>query len=339
MKIKKMSGWLPAVSVALCVGLTACDKGHDPSEIIALEGFPEETVLQGTAVEFDTIMGVVGSAEVLDTAYLFYLYDSDHFIMQTDKDFNIVGYRARKGQGPDEFSGISTDFGDILADGGFGVADPYKSRLYEYTGENHDSLALVADLWAALGNTEAWRMIQTSDSTVIAILLADEYGIKEVNTRTGERSDWPLGYELDENAQNKNAITSGRALAHNRRNGVTGELYSRLPVVILHDREGNVWKRMSYGNIPATETIEYGTHSPLKGVRLGDKYIYLLCIEEKGQPYAHILVADYEGNAVGKLKIEYANAFTVDEQAGRIIAVNPDVDERGLMVYQLPGFE
>lgn len=339
MKMNKMLQWLPVASVAFCIGLTACDKGHDGNEIIALESFPEETVLQGSAVEFDTIMGVVGSAEVLDSAYMFYLYDSDHFIMQTDKDFNIAGYKARKGQGPGEFSGISTAFGDILADGGFGVGDPYNSRLYEYKGENYDSLTLVADLWGALGNIGAWRMIQTSDSTVIAILLAHEYGIKEVNTRTGERSDWPLGYDLDENAQNKNAITSFRALSHNRRNGLTGEIYGGLPVLILHDGEGNVWKRMAYGNIPATETIEYGTHSPLRGVRLGDKYIYLLCIEDKEQPYAHILVTDYDGNAVGKLKIEYAQTFTVDEEAGRIIAVNPNVDERGLMVYELPSFE
>lgn len=304
---------------------------------VAIKSFPEPIVLQPSVVSFDTIPGVFGKAQAVDSSYLFFLYNSDHHLMVTDTDFNIKKFVAKKGEGPNEVLAIPAVYGDILDDDRPGILDRYAYKLYAMPDSGGSGrLELIQDFSKDLKDIDPRFALQLDSANYAIVQGINRYGIIGYNSTTSARHEWPLGEETLDNENPTTEISFCRDIDFNKKRQIVAEMYGILPVLILHNFDGSINKVISYGKIPAIDQINEDTNDPFGGIKLTDDYIYVLYCPEAGGSYETILVMGYDGNPVASLKIDPAMTFEIDEANGRIIAVNPMDEDSSVKYYTLP---
>lgn len=322
---------LPALSLLV----SACaPKGH--IDEIRLTSFPETVELTGATVAFDTIQGSIGVVQLVDSSYYCWMYGSDNFIMKTDRDFNIRNFTCRKGEGSGEVTGISATYGDILADGSPGVVDPYRYLLYRIDEDRNDSLSVVGDFGVLIDRILPRDILQITDTEYVIVPATYDYGLVSYSEGSDSLIRWPLGYDFGPVETPVQYITAMRAVDLNRKRGVIGEIYGGLPLLILHDMSGKVFRRITYGPVPEISSLNAASNDPFTDIKLTDNHIYILYRESPDADSSHILVTDYDGNPVVRLIVAPTYTFEIDPDKRRIICVTPRPEEGNLTVYPIP---
>ena len=320
--------------IALCY---SCNDKNAQTINTRSELFHKAETLDGRHVEFDTIPGVVGLLTPVDSLYFCYLYDSEHYIMITDRDFNILGYTARKGGGPGEVIQISTLFGNILKNTDFAVLDPNKRTVYGCDLNHWNDMTPRLELATVTDVPTPLYLQELKNGKYLMAPMDYQYGLYTYDQAVDSVYHWPIGPDLPENK--KHYISSGRRFAYNQTNDIVAEYYSVLPLLILHNVNGDVVRIFQYDDMPRWENIDGDSENLISGICLTDNCIFTLLgdCDSTGDPkdIQSVLVTDYEGHPVVRLNIKPAYSISIDKDYRRLIAVNPDEDEN-ITIYDIP---
>ncbi len=295
--------------------------------------------LDGRDVEFDTIPGVCGSVIPVDSLYFCYLYRSDNYLMVTDRDFQIKGYTARKGYGPNEVSQISFLYGNILNGVDIAVFDPDKRIVFGSNRDQWEELTPQLNLSDQYDVPAPLCLLELGSGKYLMAHWDYEYGLHTYDRADDSVDNWPLGIDLP--GDKKYEISSGRGMVYSRSNDIVAEYYSVLPILILHGTDGDVLRVLQYADMPRWSDFNENSSSIIEDVCLTDNCIFTLLGGDNRYDdtdvVSSIVITDYNGITTGCLEIDRANTISIDEYCRRLIAVNPNADNN-IRVYELPSW-
>lgn len=332
--MKSPLDYIYIILVLICV---SCNNNNVTTVRVFSDDFINVETLKGKDIELDTIPGICGCVIPIDSLYFCYLYRSDNYLMITDRDFNIKGYTAHRGSGPNEVSQISFLYGNILNDARFAVLDIDKRTVYGGNLDNWTNFDSKLNLTMQKDIPAPIYLQQLNNGKFLMAHMDFEYGLFTYNQIDDTVDYWPVGLELPENK--KYEISSGRGLTYNRANDIVAEYYSILPILILHGADGDVLRTIQYADMPRLENLNEDSPSMIKDICLTDNYIYALwggcdsgsCNKDESSIY----ITCYSGNPIACLIIKQASTISIDEENHRLIAVNPNA-ENNITVYNLP---
>lgn len=332
--MKKTVGYV--LSCVIVTMFISCKGLNEESIIVKTDDFTDKETLLGEEIEFDSIFGVCGCVIPVDSLYICYLYQSDNYLMVTDCEFNILGFTAHRGSGPGEVSQISSLYGHILKNTDLAVLDPNKRAVYGSDIYNWSNLTLKLDLSDTDVPTPLY-LEELNNGKYLMAHLNYEYGLYAYDRKDGSVDYWPVGLNLPDNK--KYDISCSRGMEYNRTNDIIVEYYPVLPVLILHDAEGNVLRKLQYADMPEMDDLDEDSPNLIESAWLTDNYIFTLLgydnQSEDPDAMQKIAVTDYCGNPVVSFNIKPANFISVDVSNRRLIAVNPDA-ENSITIYRIP---
>lgn len=326
-----------SLSSALLIAIfTACTTGPTEPTLHHIEPSSNKIELSAQNATFDTIPGVIGMVQKSDSSYFFYLYRSDHCLMETDSDFNIRGFAAKIGEGPHEVRGVAPVYGDILNSGATGFLDPYTFVLYRLSDSLPRQAVEVVDFAGDLAQYQPLYSFSTSDSTYVIVPGIYQYGLIGYNAASHTIDTWPVGYTAFDTENPVKHITSFRDAAFNKKHGIIAETYGKLPLLILHNTNGDITSMLAYGDLPDIDTLQEDDPDPFAAIKLTDNNIYILYRDNDEAPRNDILVIGYDGTLIATLGVDAAYTFEVDPDCRRIICINPNDDDAAVKFYSIP---
>lgn len=333
--MKRSKKLLLGFIISLCC--ISCIDKNEYSVRVNIEDFLHTESLEGTDIELDTIPGICASVVPVDSLYFCYLFKSDNYLMVTDRDFNILGYTAHIGAGPGDVSQISFLYGKILKNVEMAVLDVNKSEVLGCNLGNWGLLTPRLGASSLAGLPAPLYLLQLNNGNYLSAPLDYEYGLYSLDITDGRVEEWPVGIDLPDDK--KYAITSSRWVSYNPSKDIVVEYYSVLPILILHNADGEVIKHIQFGDMPKFDDINENSPFLIADICLTDKYIFIL-LENNDQSdlldeVSVILATDYDGRPVGSFTIKAATSISIDASCKRLIGVNPNA-EHNITVYDLP---
>ena len=127
-------------------------------------------------------------------------------------------------------------------------------------------------------------------------------------------------------------------MGYNKDKGIIAEIYGSLPIVILHNEDGSIKKRIQYSGYSKHEDPIGQVADCFGDMILTNEYIWLLYGDQDESSESKVFCIDYEGNPIAELIINSTTSIAVDEIEKKLIAIDPNNDEGNLVVYELPEF-
>ena len=325
------------ITVLVAIGVMSCGR-HTSDDMTVVSEFPLTMDLAGYDVDFDSVFGIPGGVEMIGHNMLFYLYESDHFVVETDSAFTPVRFLFRKGQGPWEVTGIFGEYGDIVGRDRIGAFNSFDCKILSIPLEGDEDYSTL-QFGEGLRKNYAPRSVQKLKTGRFAAIIGTDgydFGMVSFDSCGNNVEEWPIGFETVDNQRIRFAVCSGRDMAYNEANGVVAEIYSGLPYIVLHNEDCSIRSIMSLE--PAIDVAGIDpddTPDKIESITLTDNYIYVLCPDADRQDKSVVCIVDYDGNGVAKFTIDEANSFGIDTINRRLIALNPNI-EIPIRVYSLP---
>ena len=297
--------------------------------------FSEIYTLEGKAIKMpDSVIRVLGHADVTDNSYIFFMYDSPNYLSTSDKNFENFFDFGVKGQAPGELQFASLT-GYNKEDGSYDIYDCNAKKLYRFIPGSNYSLEEIISFPQSFNEYDPLKIVPLSNGTYAAPRGDFKYGMINYNPTTGEVIEWPLGDDFD-NENPENQEVSKRIIKYNKEKKLIAEVYGCYPTVILHDEDGNIVKRLTYTKYKKPASYD-SSASCFSSIFLTTKYIWLL-YGETFDNSNQVLVIDYDGNPIAQLLIQPTMNIVVDEQENKLITTDPNQEENNLVVYDLPEF-
>lgn len=325
------------IDIILIMSIISCNNKNDVRDT-RFSDFPIQMSLVGKKVEFpDSDHYTVGSVEIAGDGYLFYTYKTDYYLLMTDSAFSNVKPLAYKGEGPDEFAGVSGIFGQALdSAGSLSIYDPYKICLYSIDPSNEYRLKEEISFSKTFNQYLPLSVVKNTDGKYIAIRGDNQYGMILYDPKTKDVEEWPLGYDFKDTDNPAYDVISFRSMAYCEQNGICAEIYGCFPTVILHDSDGKINGAYTYTEYIKPDKDNGEAMECFLDIDLTPDYIWLLYGDPDRDEKCHIFVLDYAGLPIADFKIESAMRIAIDARRQLIIAVNPRSDEEDAMVYKIP---
>lgn len=300
--------------------------------------FPIHLSLDGKAIEFpDSEQYLVGSVEIAGDGYLFYTYQTDHYLLMTDSTFSNLKPLAYKGGGPDEFAGVTGIFGQTIdSEGSLSVYDPKKICLYSFNPNNDYKFKEEMSFDKNFTQYAPLSVIRNTDGKYVAVRGDYQYGLISYDPKIKKIEEWPLGYDFKDTRNPASEVISFRSMAYCEENGICGEIYGCFPTVILHGKDGEIKGSYTYTGYGKPNKKNGGTKECFLDVDLTPNYIWLLYGDPDIDEKSHVFVLDYAGNSIADLEIEPAMRIAIDSKRHLIIGVTPRSDETDAMLYRIP---
>lgn len=323
------------IVISLITILTvSCAKDSDDN-ITVIKDYPISTILTGHEVDFDSISGIPGCVSIMGDNLLFFQYESDNLIMETDSSFTPLRYIFPIGQGPNEMIAISGDFGDIIGNNSIGAFDPFSYKIVEY---RHDDFTkyITHKFDNQLKEYSPRCAIRLQSGEYVSLKGLNQFGIVAFDSCGNNIHEWPVGLNIIDNStiRANHVISSVRDMSYNSSKKIIGEIYGVLPYIILHNLDGSINSVLKIGNGSDISSIDEYTPKIINSLRLTDNNIYALCNHPDNEEKSVILIIDYYGNGVARLEIDQAYSFCIDIRHHRIVTVNPNA-EYPVRVYSL----
>ncbi|MCM1111001.1 MAG: TolB-like 6-bladed beta-propeller domain-containing protein [Clostridium sp.] len=322
------------IVIANVMMATGCVNNHDIEKQFC--EFPVSITLEGERIYMpDSVIRVLGMADVVDSGYVYFLYDSPFALSASDTEFKNFTEFARKGQGPGEVAGVSAMFSTKSSGDGFTVYDPYRMKLY---GTSFGSGFVLNELSAFPDDYIKYSPSQVfciGDGTYVGARGDFNYGLVAYNPAASTVAEWPLGDDFDTVDPVYEEVAT-RSIGYNRKNGVVGEIYGAYPVVILHDETGRIVGRYRYTGYAAHTAPDNQPADCFMDLELTDSYIWILYGDQDESESSKILVLDYAGEPIAELVIESTSSLAVDEKNRKILSIDPNNDDGNLTVYNFP---
>lgn len=330
----KMEKFLTGVVFAV---ITSACSSSSTEEVDFCE-FPKTITLEGNPIIMpDDECRVLGMADVLDDAYIYYLYDTPFALSASDKDFSQFNDFARKGQGPGEVSGVSPLFAANPSNRCFTVYDPYSMKMYETSFESNFVLKDLISFPDDYRRYSPSQVVKLKNGAYVGARGDFNYGLVSYNPDSCVVSEWQLGGDFDLNNPVPDEV-SMRAISYNPNKRIIGEIYGTLPIVILHDENGNIVGKYNYTGYRQHTAPDNNTADCFMDLELSDNYVWLLYGDPDESDTSRVFTLDYEGNPIAEFIISSTYSIAVDEQKRRLLSINPDIEDGNITVYDLPEF-
>ncbi len=323
---------------ALCLLISviaSCSKKDEIGNVSFVTDFPISIQLAGNEVDFDSVSGIPGAVNMNGENFLFFQYESDNLIMETDSAFVPQRYIFPKGQGPNEMLAASSVFGEIMGHDAIGAYDPYSCKIVtiQKDGSDYSTYQFEEQLRKAYA-PRSTHQLKTGEFASLRGL--NQFGMVSHDSCGLNIKEWEIGIDATDDILLNNIILSGRSMSYNENRGIVAETYGALPYIILHNEDGTIQRIICVG--PEIDYGEIDTTNPQKqinSVRMTDNYIYALGYENDKEAPSVIYVIDYDGNGVARLMADDTYSFCIDTKRRRIITVNPNI-EIPVKVYSIP---
>lgn len=307
---------------------------HNEGQVSIINTLSEPTELKATPHTFgDSIVRVVGAVASISEGYLFFLYYSDSMMLFCDKEFGSVQEFAKKGEGPGEVLWVSGKFGFKLPNGKYGLLDPYKKIIYGFSLDEGLDLAAEIDFKKSSSNFDPANIQVLSKGKYVAPRTDFRFGLVEFDVKDSITKEWPIGYVFTED-DIREEILSMRDISYNSDKNLVGEIYGGLPIVIFHDTDGKVVKKLEFRNIAHPAKADGSLYDCFKGIQLGKESIWILYGDNDIDSKSKIIRMDYNYKVEAVYEIQSASVFCVDEESGLIICVNPNSEEFSVVSYK-----
>lgn len=319
----------------MIVGMSSCvNKCESPASII-FGSIEESRLLEGDTL--DTLLDdiyILGDVAVIDDGYVFYQYDSDCFLLYFNPDTGRQVPFAVKGEGPGEITSVSGTFGQALdSSGSFTVFDPNKSKLFSCSRANDFTLEERCAYPSGFKKYVPFNILVLKNGKYVSPRGDFKYGMVAYDSQSGDVMEWSLGYEFDDLEHPDGDIVSSRSVSYSPKNGLVAETYGKLPVVILHDEEGDISGLVRYK--PSDAPVS-GESMTIHDTALTDNLMWILCSDPDAEVNSIVYVLNYEGNEVACFEITPSITITIDVERRKLIAVNPNNDGANAISYTLP---
>ncbi|MFV0588351.1 hypothetical protein [Bacteroides reticulotermitis] len=338
--------------MAMCILILSCQKERPASNAsIVVNEFPINLKLTPTiAPEFDEEIGLISISKVgkyiLATKakqdYFFTIFDSEH-----TKLIDI----CRKGNGPNEFiAPIYLEQYEVI--GGETkiwvlerVTNTFCLINIEQTIKEKELVIDNQYDFHKLNKTELRHLFQINDSIFIGTAQCSEslefkVTIFNIKNNAVTPKDNFLPFIEDAPAQNYQLTQNWLSLKPDKSAFVSS--FSQIPELDLYKISGERYLSLFYKEI-LTPADLLKTDASVERNELGqtyatDSYIYVLSTESKEQGVYeyYILVFNWDGKPIVRLKIAAADSFFVDEESRKIYTVCFEKDEGNVMTYDLP---
>lgn len=338
--------------IAMYILVLSCqkDKPITNAHTIVSE-FPINIELTPTIVpEFDEEIGLISISKAgkyiitmkAKQNYFFTIFDSEH-----NKLIDI----CRKGNGPNEFiAPIYLEQYEVV--GGetkIWVLERVTNAFYLINIEQTiKEKELVIDKqydFHKLNKTELRNLLQINDSIFIGTAQCSEsleykITILNIQNNTVTVKDNFLPFIEDEPALNFTLSQNWLSLKPDKTAFVSS--FSQIPELDLYKISGERYLSLFYKEIltPADllKTDITVERDGLRQTYATDSYIYTLSTESKEQDMYeyYILVFNWDGKPIVRLKIAETDSFFVDEESRKIYTVCFEKDEGNVMTYDLP---
>lgn len=325
-----------AVMIALIAIITACSSSG--TEEVDFCEFPKTVTLEGKAIILpDDECRVLGMADVVDDGYIYFSYDRPCALSASDKDFTQFNDFARKGQGPGEVSGVSPLFAVNPSNGCFTVYDPYLMKMYETSFDSDLALKELISFPDEYKRYSPSQVVKLKNGSYVGARGDFNYGMVLYNPDSCAVAEWPLGADFDLNAPVSDEV-SMRAISYNLHRGIIGEIYGTLPIVILHDENGDIVGKYNYSGYSQHTDPDNSIADCFMDLELSDSYVWLLFGDPDESDVSRVFTLDYEGNPIAEFIISPTYSIAIDEQERRLLSINPDIEDGNLTIYDLPDF-
>jgi hypothetical protein len=319
----------------------SCSQSAINEKDIDPKSFPEAQTLSATPMQIpDDDVYVVGSAAVTNDGYLFYIYDSDCFLLSVDSAFTSVTKVAFKGQGPNELQGVSGTFGQTLDDNGsVSILDPYAAKFYSYNPANDGRLDVELEIPTAMSKNTPFNVIKLKNGAYVSPRGDFKYGMISYTPNDSAAIEWPIGIKFADLKHPNQQYVSRRNISYSSENGIIAEIYGSYPAVVLHNEDGSVNATFTF-NAFASE-ITANTHDGqlprcFNHVCLTKNNIWLLYEDPSNYNRNIVLVLDYSGEPTAQFYIQPASNMSIDEKRKTIIAIDPNNDDANIQFYTIP---
>ncbi len=323
------------IGAILSLLMASChsDKSIDTS----FKDFPKSFQLEGRAVSLsDSTIRCLGSASVSDDYYVFFTYDAPYLFTTTDKEFKNIREFGKKGEGPGEINGsFATCYPE--AHNSFGIYNSSAKKMYSVDIDSSLNLSETISFPENFNNYDPIRVQELDNDNYVGIRGDFRYGLVCYNPENGEVTEWPLGGDFDIDNPDPDEV-SIRVINYNKDKGIIAEIYGSYPTIILHNEDGSILKRITYTGYEKHKKDNDRANNCFGNLVLGGKYIWVLYGDKNEMENNIVFCLDYEGNPIAELVIEPTGTIAIDEKENRILAIDPNKEEKNLMVYDLPDF-
>lgn len=318
----------------LMVSLMVVISCSRPKEAVTVDltNYAYEGALTGKPFEFDTVIGVAGHCAFIGDDLFMSLYSKDYTVAMLDKDLKTAGLGFHFGQGPDEVLSSMGSFGRLLPAERIAVYDYNKNEIAVAKGKDFSEGYDKIKLPKVIGKLSPRKILQLNDGRYV-MSKSMNYGLA-TNDGSDSIVDWPLGLsELDAEHPNVDlTMQAPHLLGYARGRGIVGEAYGHIPAVILYNEDGTVNTILKFGEIPNVSALQVFDKKVIRGISLGEKYVYVL-LGDREDTEMSLAVVDYNGNGIAKLTIAGATAIAVNEDSKRLVTTHSGNDE--MYVYDL----
>ena len=333
--ISKIAVFLITIMISMPLLFYSCTRNNKHE--LFFSKFQNHINLNGKSINIQTEEpSIFGTITPTTSGYILFQFSNNYLLAATNDNFDNYIQICKKGEGPDEFKGVSSSFGLPLIQGGLSVLDPYSHKFYSMDPRNGYAITEIIDFAQTPEPFLAPRVIQLKNGKYVGTKNDFTTGLESYDPATGKVSAWPSGLSSQPAQEDLYSMTSLRDIAYQPDKGIVAEIYGSYPTIILHDESGNIIRTLTYDGYKPMKKENNNLSDCFRSISLTPEYIWVLKGDSDLDEDFHIFVLDYEGNAVADLTILPTSVISVDPDRDRIIAVDPNEEERNIMVYPIP---
>lgn len=304
-----------------------------------VERFPLEFDLKPVGV--DSLNNYPGTYDISVAGdYFVGMRKADYFFFVLDKDFRLVDEIAPKGHGDGEFM-APLYCGQYIEEDSLGfiyVLERPARKLYKVALDGKTPRKCVLELPLSWELEPAYMFKCGQDSCIGGNSLYDtDFFVIDLSDDKVEKFEPVFAFdgsmaEVADISQNIATYSSSRS-----RMAVA---YFNLPEMDIRTSSGEIIKSVFYKDLMKPEEIDrYEPKEYFLGITSTPRHIYALYVGddmERKNGKSLVLVFDWDGNPVCRMRIDASMSIAVDEQNGRIISINEDDSQYVGVEYGLP---
>lgn len=325
------------VVFSFVVLLLVCCKGRENVRLV--EEFPSEYDLQATGI--DSLNRYPGTYAISMAGDKFIgMRKADHFFFVLDNDFSFISEISAKGHGNGEFM-APLYCGQYVEESGkeyVYILERPKRKLYKVALDESEENKCVFEVPVSWNIEPSFLFLHGKDSCLgVNNMYSCNFFVADLSQDKAEEQD--AVYEFSGTEEDVFNVAQSTA-SYSAGNSRVAMAYFNLPEIDIRASDGRLVQSVFYESVmKPSEINKYAPRMFFDYVTSTSRHIYALYIGDKEEQDAGkslILVFDWEGNPVCRLRIDASVCFAIDTKNHRIVSINEDDSRFVASEYRLP---
>ncbi len=325
------------VTFSLVILLLVCCKGREDVKLV--EGFPSEYDLKATGI--DSLNRYPGAYAISMVGDKFIgMRKADHFFFALNNDFSLISEIAAKGHGNGEFM-APLYCGQHVEESGkeyVYILERPKRKLYKVALDESEQNEYIFEIPMSWNIEPSFLFLHGKDSCLgVNSLHSCNFFVADLSQDEAEEQD--AVYEFSGTEEDIFNVAQSTA-SYSAENSRVAMAYFNLPEIDIRASDGRLIQSVFYEDVMKPSEINpYEPRMFFAYVTSTSRHIYALYIgdeEEQDAGKSLILVFDWDGNPVCRLRIDASVCFAIDTKNHRIVSINEDDTHFVASEYRLP---